>query len=51
MKAILFGAIAVLGVPVAIAAGIASDQLVMGVLVAIAVVALCWTFATYRSAT
>jgi hypothetical protein len=50
MKVILFGAIALLGASAAIAGGIANDQLLIGALAAIAVVVLCWTFATYRSA-
>ena len=50
MRRILFGAIAVFGIPIAIGAGLAEGQPLLGVLVALAIGALCWTFATFRRA-
>lgn len=46
----LFGAIALIGIPAAIGGGVASGQVLLGVLFALAIGALCWTFATYRPA-
>jgi hypothetical protein len=50
LRLFLFGAIALFGIPVAIGAGIANDQVVLGVLAALAIGAVCWTFATFRRA-
>ncbi len=50
LRLILFGAIAVFGIPIAIGAGLAEGQPLLGVLVALAIGALCWTFATFRRA-
>jgi hypothetical protein len=50
MRVAFFTVAAVIGVPAAILFGLANDALPMGVLGAGAVLALCWTFATYRSA-
>ena len=50
LRLFLFGAIALFGIPAAIAAGLANDQLLLGVLAAVAIGAVCWTFATFRRA-
>jgi hypothetical protein len=50
MRVAFFTVAAVIGVPTALLFGWANDSLPMGVLGAGAVIALCWTFATYRSA-
>ncbi len=50
MRVAFFAVCALTGAPAAILYGAANDALPMGVLGAVAVLALCWTFATYRSA-
>ncbi len=51
MRLIFFGAVAVIGIAAALGLGIANDQLLFGILAAVAVGAVCWTFATFRRAT
>ena len=51
MRLIFFGAIATIGIATALGAGIANDQMPLGLLAAVAVGAVCWTFATFRRAT
>ena len=48
LRYILFGAIALIGVPAAIAGGIANASPLIGILMAIAIGAVCWTLATRR---
>ncbi|MHB8890739.1 MAG: hypothetical protein ACYC65_01700 [Candidatus Limnocylindrales bacterium] len=48
MRAVFFGAIAVSGSVAAIAWGLTEGSIWLGGLLAVAVVALCWTFATWR---
>ena len=50
LRMIVFGGIALFGIPTAIFWGVATDQPVVGVLVGLAIGALCWTFATFRRA-
>lgn len=50
MRAATFGTIGAIGVFVAVAYGLAQGDWLLAVLAAIAVVALAWTFATYRPA-
>ena len=49
-RLILFGAIALIGIPTAIGAGLTSGQPILGILGAVAIGAVCWTFATFRAA-
>ncbi len=49
MRVGFFALVALIGAPAALGAGIAAGQPLLAVLVAAAVIALCWTFATYRS--
>jgi hypothetical protein len=51
MRLIFVGAVALFGMMTAITAGLANDQLLLGILAAAAVGAVCWTFATFRRAT
>jgi hypothetical protein len=48
VRMIVFGGIALFGVPTAILWGVATDQPIVGVLVGLAIGALCWNFATFR---
>ncbi len=48
---LFLGAIAVVGILATIGLGVASDQLWLGILGALAIGAVCWTLATFRRAT
>jgi hypothetical protein len=50
LRVAAFAAVAVVGVPAAVGWGLSNDGPLLGVLGAAAVIALCWTFATYRPA-
>ena len=50
LRKVLFGVIALIGIPVAILWGVATDAPIVGAIVALAIGALCWTFATFRPA-
>jgi len=49
MRRLFFGVVAVTGAVAALAWGVADGSPWLGALVALAVVAVCWTFATFRS--
>ncbi len=48
---LMLGAIAVIGIPAAVALGASSDQLWLGILAAVAIGVVCWTLAMFRRAT
>jgi len=50
MRRGFFAVVAAVGVPVGVAWGVSEDSIVVGLLIAAAVVALCWTFATWSPA-
>ncbi len=49
VRRIFFTATAIVGVPAALVFGLGSGGPLLGILLACAVIALCWTFATYQS--
>ncbi len=49
MRIAFFGVVGVVGAIAGVGWGFASEQLLLGILVAAAVVAVCWTFATWRA--
>ena len=49
MRIVFFGVVGAVGTIAGVGWGFASGQLLLGILVAAAVVAVCWTFATWRA--